>query len=181
VGSPDVSDFAEIVLAKTHGIKPYHHDRVKQTGYVIIKDEAGEGPAPSSHYWTTHESERVGVAKLSATGQEAYPARLDPKTGEGEMCGVLAVASNPFSDLSGRPEERRVVLLSGFSGVATNAIAKFLTDDNYLDEFAKFDRDYVDVNKNVEVLIGVNFSGALGIDGDGRTIQRIWYRGMVVV
>ncbi|MEM7310283.1 MAG: toll/interleukin-1 receptor domain-containing protein [Planctomycetota bacterium] len=39
VGSPDVSDFAEIVLADIHNITPYDDDARKSSGYVIIKNE----------------------------------------------------------------------------------------------------------------------------------------------
>ncbi|HET6280303.1 MAG TPA: toll/interleukin-1 receptor domain-containing protein [Polyangia bacterium] len=176
VGSPDVSDFAEIVLARTHNIKSYHPERVKQKGYVIVKDDGGHGAAPSSHYWTTTKSEKAGVAHLMDGGVKVYPSELDPKTGTGEMHGVLAVVSNPFSDTQ---RHDRVVLLSGFSGVATNGIAKFLTDDRYLDAFGEFDRDYVDVSKNIEVLISVRFSVDSAVDGDSRAIQHVRYQSLV--
>ena len=94
------------------------------------------------------------------------------------MCGILAVVSNPFSDAPGK---HRIVLLSGFSGVATNAIAKFLTHDDYLAEFGKFDREYVNVETNVEVLISVTFRGASHAHGDRRDITGVAYRGLVEV
>jgi hypothetical protein len=181
VGSPDVSDFAEIVLAATHDIRPYESERVKHTGYVIIKD-AAKVSAPSSQYWTTSGNEEAGVAKLGGAGPEFFPTRVH-STGSGEMCGILAVVSNPFSDSPRADTQRhRIVLLSGFSGVATNAIAKFLTDDVHLSEFGRFDREYVDVEANIEVLIAVNFSGqARAAYGDKREIRGVSYRGLVVV
>jgi hypothetical protein len=178
IGSPDVSDFAEIVLAETHKMEPYDSRRdVKQTGYVIIKDAANVS-APSSLQWTAGEGEEPGVAKLTAEGPQYFPARTDAKGGSGEMCGILAVVSNPFSDAPGK---HRIVLLSGFSGVATNAIAKFLTHDDYLVEFGRFDREYVNVETNVEVLIGVHFKGASQAHGDRRDITGVAYRGLVEV
>jgi hypothetical protein len=181
IGSPDVSDFAEIVLARTHKIHPYESERVKKSGYVIIKD-ASSVSAPSSHYWTTSGDEVAGVLKLGAADAESFPTRVD-LAGSGEMCGVLAVVSNPFSDLGGPDKPKhRVVLLSGFSGVATNAIAKFLTDDHHLAEFEKFDREYVDVNASIEALVGVRFSGqGHAADGDQREIREVTYRGLVAV
>jgi hypothetical protein len=182
IGSPDVSDFAEIVLARTHNIRPYESERVKRTGYVIIKD-ASNVSAPSSHYWTTTGEEVPGVLMLGASVPGAFPTRIEDKTASGEMSGVLAVVANPFSDVSRSDGPRhRVVLLSGFSGVATNAIAKFLTDDDYLGEFEKFDREYVDVSANIEALVGVKFSGqGHAADGDHREIREVTYRGLVVV
>jgi hypothetical protein len=120
---------------------------------------------------------------LGASVPGAFPTRIEDKTASGEMSGVLAVVANPFSDVSRSDGPRhRVVLLSGFSGVATNAIAKFLTDDDYLGEFEKFDREYVDVSANIEALVGVKFSGqGHAADGDHREIREVTNRGLVVV
>jgi hypothetical protein len=178
VGSPDVSDFAEIVLAETHKMEPYDSRRdAKQTGYVIIKDGATVS-GPSSIQWTAADDEAPGVARLSADGPEYFPTRSHTK-GDGEMFGILAVVSNPFSD---SPINHRIVLLSGFSGVATNAIAKFLTHDDYLTEFGRFDREYANVERNIEVLIGVQFRGQTqAAHGDRREITAVSYRGLVEV
>jgi hypothetical protein len=181
VGSPDVSDFAEIVLSKAHDIPQYQAERRKRSGYVLVKDSAGEGVPSSSHYWTREGDEPAGVRRLG-DGEKWFPAEFDEKTGRGTMHGILAVVRNPFFDAVDDRPAPRVVLLSGFSGVATNAIAKFLTDDRYLDAFGQFDREYVDVERNIEVLIGVSYlddprSGG----GDVRTIVDVWFEGMTVV
>jgi hypothetical protein len=71
------------------------------------------------------------------------------------MYGILVVANNPFC----KPELRRkIIILSGFSGVATNAIAKILTDEIYLDEFFKLDNAYANIDKDIEALIGVEYT-----------------------
>lgn len=181
IGSPDVSDFAEIVLAQTHGIDPYCAG-TKKRGFVLLKRKVSEDVLTSSHYRTCSDDHPGGVAKLAdggsvtATGYSAVRRARD-----GDMYGVLAVVANPFCDVG---QQRRIVLLSGLSGIATNAMAKFLTDDNYLDQFAQFDRDYFDVRRDIEAVIGVRFDVVNDSDdGDWRRIgtrsNDIWYEDLV--
>ncbi len=49
-------------------------------------------------------------------------------------------------------------MFSGFSGIATNAIARFLTNEKYIKEFYKLDQAYDDSDTDWEALIGARFS-----------------------
>ena len=48
IGSPDVSDYAEMVLAEIHQIDSYAEERIKNKGFVIIKERK---TTKSSFYW----------------------------------------------------------------------------------------------------------------------------------
>lgn len=152
IGSPDVSDFAEQVLAKIHNIRPYAKDRIKSKGFVLIKDRK---QSRSSFYWEKEEQEEESVAQIIDTNKYEYFLNKLPDHGRsGEMHGILIVGNNPFCR---RKENRRIVILSGFSGVATNAIALLLTHESCLQEFFKFDNAYANIDRNIEALIGVRY------------------------
>jgi hypothetical protein len=150
VGSPDVSDFAEIILAKLHIIEPYNNVRLKKKGYVIIKNKKN---LESSFYWLKNENEFEGVAKIKEDCTYDFFKTKNSKK-NGEMFGILVIANNPFCD---EGNCRKIIILSGFSGIATYAIAKFLTDDKYQEQLSRFDNDYIDRNRNIEVVIGVKY------------------------
>ncbi len=154
IGSPDVSDFAEIVLAQVHGIPPYREGRLKHKGFVLIKER--QHPM-SSFYWQKEPTEHEGVAQIRGPGDCEYyddlPATEDGTVGK--QYGILVVAHNPFCRDARRG---RIVILSGFSGVATNAMSKLLTDETHLSEFFKLDEAYADMERNIEALIGVEYT-----------------------
>jgi hypothetical protein len=157
VGSPDVSDFAEIVLAELHEIDPYTAERVKTRGFVVIKKQRSTN---SSFYWKQGTGESEGIAQIIDDKYEYFPHEPATEKGKsgrgraGKMYGILVAANNPFCE-GGHP--RRVIILSGFSGVATNAVVKILTDDRCLNEFLKLDQAYVNMDCPIEALIGVRY------------------------
>jgi hypothetical protein len=153
VGSPDVSDFAEIILAELHDMEPYALTRVKRSGFVIIKKEK---ITRSSCYWEKEPHDQEGVAQIIGQGHYDYfPHRSATEDGNpGQMYGIIVAANNPFCVGGHR---RRIIILSGFSGVATDAMAKILTEDNYLNEFFKFDQAYVNMDQSIEALIRVKY------------------------
>lgn len=67
------------------------------------------------------------------------------------------------------------MILSGFSGVATNAIAKFLTEDTYLPSFFTFDDDaYSQQTQAIEAVISVNYVMGPGSENkDARQIDEV--------
>jgi hypothetical protein len=156
IGSPDVNDFAEIVLAAIHQIVPYTEGRQKRRGFVVIKEQKG---TRSSVYWQKQGKDQEGVAQIKSDGQYTiFPHELGTEGGaEGTMFGILVVANNPFCR---EGETRRIIILSGFSGVSTNAIAKLLTNEKYRNQFFLFDNAYQDTTRNIEALISVKY----GID-----------------
>lgn len=154
IGSPDVSDFAEIVLAEIHGIPPYIERREKKRGFVIIKEQKN---TRSSFYWKKEDQDQEGIAQiLDNDGPEYFPHMIGGVGGgkSSKTFGILIVANNPFCQPNIR---KKIIIMSGFSGVATNAIAKILTDEIYLKEFFKLDQAYVNTDRNIEALIGVEY------------------------
>lgn len=170
IGSPDVNDFAEIVLSRIHRINPYDNDRKKSKGFVLIRNRKNTA---SSFYWETVPGEHEGIAHLGQNEMQIYkhePPTMD--TGQlkaGKMHGLLVVAENPFS-LS---EPRRIMILSGFSGVATNAMAKFLTEDAYLPSFFAFDDEaHAQQSRAIEAVIRVKYGVDPGSENkDARQID----------
>lgn len=169
IGSPDVSDFAEIVLAEIHQMAPYTEGRAKKKGFAIIKEPQRSGSsyreqpyASSSFYWKKEADEDEGVAQILGPGQYKYFAHtLASESNPGKLYGILVVANNPFCRAH---ERRKIIILSGFSGVATNAIAKLLTDERCLPEFFKLDNMYADINRDIEALVGVKYIADEGFD-----------------
>lgn len=157
VGSPDVNDFAEITMAKAHGIEPYSMGtHGKRTGFQMVK---GASAIKSSFYRQRESDEEEGVFAL-------YGPRLPKRAGTDVMSGILLAGRNPFN------HEGRVVVLSGFSGVATSAMAKFLTDETYIGKFQEFDRVF-DPKADLEALIAVKYLRQPdGAHGDQRQIQK---------
>ena len=152
IGSPDVNDFAEIVLAKIHGITPYGDVRSKTKGFVIIK-ELKKG-TKSSFYWRKEDEEEEGVARINRPGEYEYYPHQSRNTG-GTTYGILVVAKNPFCRDG---TMRQIIILSGFTGVATNGLAKLLTDERCLPEFFELDNAYSDIKRDIEALISVDFN-----------------------
>lgn len=152
IGSPDVSDFAEQVLAKIHNIQPYAKDRIKSKGFVLIKDQK---QFRSTFYWEKEAEKEEGVVQIIDTNKDEYfPHILSEYGRPGRMHGILIVGNNPFCR---REKDRRIIILSGFSGVATNAIALLLTHENCLQEFFKLDNAYANIDRNIEALIEVRY------------------------
>lgn len=168
IGSPDVNDFAEIALSRIHGIHPYDNDRKKSRGFVLIRKRKNTA---SAFYWRTEGDEPEGIARLGPPKRRMYkyepPAEAASETGT--MHGILIVADNPFSD-SGL--KRRIMIFSGFSGVATNAMAKFLTEETYLPSFFDFDEAQAQQGRAVEALIRVKYIVESGSENkDARQID----------
>lgn len=167
VGSPDVSDFAELVLAKWHGVQEFSESRDKSKGFAIVKKRID---GSSAFYWRTTDidPDAEGVVEISTAGDNILH-QTTLNSGGGEMFGILTVVSNPWCDDG---SDRRIVILSGFSGIATNALARFLTDDDFLEGFQEFDGIRSrSQSSNYEALIGVKF--VLGDDAAYRDSRRI--------
>lgn len=155
IGSPDVSDFAEIVLAQIHKISPYSTGREKRKGFVIIKERKFTS---SAFYWEKQQDEEEGVAQIIKPNDYKFYANslASDERGSGKMYGILVVANNPFS--KNKERRNKILILSGFSGVATNSVSKILTNEECLGEFFKLDHAYENIEKPIEALIGVKYN-----------------------
>jgi hypothetical protein len=170
IGSPDVNDFAEVVLSRIHRINPYDNDRKKSKGFILIRESKNTA---SAFYWQARSGEQEGIGCLGQEPMLIY--KHEPPSMEaglpraGKMHGLLVVAQNPFC----RSEPRRIMILSGFSGVATNAMAKFLTEDAYLPSFFAFDDKVHALRaRSIEAVIGVKYAAGPGSENkDARMID----------
>lgn len=156
IGSPDVSDFAEIVLAELHGTKSFaqstdtsgRRGREKQRGFALIKAEM---KAPSSTYWLKTEDEEVGVKWIETDKQFS----VKEAGGLGTTYGVLVACDNPFH--RGK-REHKIIIFSGFTGVATYGISWLLTSLDALDEFFKIDQQFGSLDSDFEALVEVQYA-----------------------
>jgi hypothetical protein len=149
IGSPDVSDFAEVALAKILGVKPYDPAEELRSGFRIIKD--------SHRYSTFYEStsaaeEQEGIRLIGPAGQEVFTCS------ENKSYGVMVLADNPFSGLDGG-EPHQILILAGHTGLSTRAISLLLTEENAwcLDEFYKIDQEIAVKKRPVAVVVEVNY------------------------
>lgn len=156
IGSPDVSDFAEIVLAQLHGIQSFAQGagtaetkvRRKRRGFALIKEAMN---APSSTYWLKSQTEDVGVKWI----EKNKPYNVIESEGLGTTYGVLVVCDNPFDRNS---KQHKIIIFSGFTGVATYGISWLLTSDNALAEFFTIDQQYGSLDSDFEALIEVQYA-----------------------
>jgi len=151
IGSPDVSDFAEIVLAELHMISPYSTKRDKRKGFVLVKEKKY---TRSAFYWEKQPNEEEGIAQIIKPKAFEFLSHIGASEdgSSGKMYGILVVANNPWG------KSNKIVILSGFSGIATNAIAKILTSEECLEEFFKLDQAYLNIDRPIEALIGVKYT-----------------------
>jgi hypothetical protein len=156
IGSPDVSDFAEIVLAELHGTQSFaqgmdplkKEGREKRRGFALIK---GEMKAPSSTYWLKTEGEEVGVTWIEKNKQFS----VKEEDGLGTTYGVLVVCDNPFARGT---REHKTIIFSGFTGVATYGLSWLLTSRDALEEFFQIDQRFGSLEADFEALIEVRYA-----------------------
>ena len=176
VGSPDVSDLAEIVLAKLHKIAPYQNKRQKFKGYVIIKKLQPD--KTSSFYWERDEKKNEeDCICLYNEKADAYTSFKNPEEkGEGTVYGFLTIANNPFVS----PEKKRkIMIFSGFSGIATYAIAELLTNDEFLKDLKEESSNYQRLKEDVEILVGVKYKIDTLQKGDKRIFKKVFFQEII--
>lgn len=147
IGSPDVSDYAEIVLAQAYGIEPYHsrpcyrtdqqemhkcwtcHEAsecISKRGYMFYKETVAPGATGqareiSAFYRRPPEGEKDCVVWYG----EQYPKPSQATQDAVELTyGVLTIFKSRGKD---GEKDKWIILLSGFTGVATYGLAHLLT------------------------------------------------------
>jgi hypothetical protein len=152
IGSPDVSDFAEITLAQLLGVQPYSPETPLTTGFKIIKD----GQRFSTFYEATSPEKKDGVLLISKTGTQRFEC-----TGS-RTYGIIIMANNPFSRVSNEPDRKpdKILILAGHTGVATRGVSLLLTNEEpwCLDEFYKLDQEVAVLNGSFIAVVEVNFN-----------------------
>jgi len=123
VGSPDVSDLAEIILSKINNVRPYQSDRLKKSGFVIIKSFKKD--IQSSFIWIANKDwkEGDGVGQIiDVNGKCSCFENISPGNNHtGTAYGICIITKNPFS---AHPHKKTIMIFSGFTGIATYGIAK---------------------------------------------------------
>jgi hypothetical protein len=157
IGSPDVSDLAEVGFAKLHRVHPYRGETEKLNGYVIVKD-AKATAVPSSVYRPSKDGEPSGVERIA---DQRRPFECTESSARGETYGILAIFKCPGGGSLG---ERNVMILSGFTGIATNGIARLLTDPTHLTQLNRLLEDRQENKpsqvRGIEALIRIRYESA---------------------
>ncbi len=124
IGSPAVSDFAELALADLLGVAAYDPE-AEPGAFTLLLDR----PQASTFYRRPGPGEREGV-RLFAGGEMTFEST------DTRSYGVMVVAPNPFKP------DHRMLILAGHSGVATRAMSMLLTHEEpwCLAQFFDFDQ-----------------------------------------
>ena len=163
IGSSDVSDLAEVLLAEIHKFEPYSSgERRKNKGYVLIKDIVP--PKSSSCYWIKEKGEKEGVCSIDKESGEKVYYSNEEKDAEGKIYGILVIANNPFVSPN---TYRKIMIYAGFSGPATYGISKLLTDEKFKKQLKKLNK-YHDISNNFEAIIRVKYKIDKTLKGDNR-------------
>jgi TIR domain len=164
IGSPDVSDFAEITLAKLLGVDPYAPETQLTVGVRIRK----AGQRFSTFYEPSSDQEPAGVRVFrDGKSAEFYPS------GSNRDHGVMILADNPFSQSN---RKNKILILAGHSGVATRAMSLLLTNEDQwcLDAFFDLDQEIAVMGSPLAAVIEVSYRrlpGHGGSIGDEREIS----------
>jgi hypothetical protein len=150
IGSPDVSDYAEYAWAKIHRVRPWRSTPRKLQGFVLLKKRRS-GSLTSSIYREPEPGKAEGVALLNPTNGEIQdPFEVTEDGGGGKTYGILVLSPNPVD------RQRHIMILSGFTGIATNAVAQFLIHTDYKEQLHHLNQK-VDLDRSVEVLLEVTY------------------------
>jgi hypothetical protein len=166
IGSPDVSDFAEVALAKLLNVDPYRPEERLHTGFRIIKD----APSFSTFYEPTFGgASEEGIRLIGQDGEQKFVCSDE------RSYGILVLADNPFSKMDVEVP-KKILILAGHTGVSTRAISLLLTeeDDWCLDVFYELDQAIAVMSGPVAAIIEVNYVRLNRADsvGEDRSIPR---------
>lgn len=129
VGSPDNNDYAEVVLAKIYGIKPFvRRETVERKGAGFIFEKRNLRGEFRSAFYTKGEEDAVLFWEKGCR----LPCTLEDSSDQNRSTyGVLTIAPNPLRAIG----EGRMMVLSGFTGIATYGLLRVLVESKPDDEF----------------------------------------------
>jgi len=152
IGSPDVSDYAEVVLSKIYMVNAYSHCEGPSCEPNSLSFKFKKWLADKGYLYNKHTKEVYndnGVVNLhprqvstffyntSSDVTESVIWNNDNKncvysedSRVGSMFSVLTIFKDK-ADLFGR-DDRWIIIISGFSGIGTFALAKLLTEGDQL-------------------------------------------------
>jgi hypothetical protein len=148
IGSPDVSDYAEVVLSRIYGVAPYRPEKCKQRsvnrqrkcwdckisrtcvgkrGYLFYKrTSTTDHPREWSAFFRKPPG-NVGECVLWYGERYECGHGQRGKNAKGETFGVLTLLKDQKGLFDPDKTNRWIILLSGFTGVATYGLARLLT------------------------------------------------------
>ncbi len=194
VGSPDVSDYAEVILSDLHGIDPHSQSQKRDNlPFVFFKRTQGtDHPRKISSFYlepdsTQKDKVEFGKKRTTVACIEFEDDEDGIKCNHGNTCIVITLAKNPHQSENQKP--RQVMILSGFTGVGTYGAIKFLTDpaNHFNKELMKFFKQYNVIKlhpfkKNilgVHILLAVEYDCLEdGSSGDTRELKTISFKGI---
>jgi len=183
VGSADVNDYSEVSLAAIHNISSYKyfkkkvalkkvHETLKKKAFIFGKGAANkEDPKHTSTFY------EVGNTNSIHWYGDTYGCSepIVGKKARGTTYGVLTIADNPFCK-NKKTSPPKIMVLSGFTGIATYGISQLLTSKKLREELMNPLVVDHEVNKRskVNVLIQIDYKiDNRKIPGDTRTIKDI--------
>ncbi len=139
IGSPDVNDYAEVVLSELYGVEPFKHrdlpsgEQKLEKGFIFQKSNMVADIRSAFFAKSDRQSGVVHREGVNFCGED--PAKL-----EGTTYGVLTIARHPFARDSDK-SEGRVMVLSGFTGIATCGLMELIIES---EPEAREDGDEID-------------------------------------
>ncbi len=201
IGSPDVSDYAEVVLARIYHVAPYQPEKCKQhsearqrrcwecklgkdcvgkRGYLFYKNtKTTNHPRELSSFFREPLKDATECVLWYGLSYECEHSQRG-KGAQGETFGVLTLFRDRPECLAPQGMKRWIILLSGFTGIATYGLARLLTSlevktgqGKSLEETLK--KMNIDLDRvGMQVLVSVRYQSATNKqDYDRRTPSRI--------
>lgn len=165
IGSPDVSDFAEVALASLLRVQPYTPQQsLRRVGLRIRKT--------INNYSTFYEpaaddGSGEGIHILHDGVESTF------ECSESTSYGLMVLADNPFCRPGGT---EKILILAGHTGVSTRAMSLLLTESEpwCLDEFYRLDQAVAVMRGPVAAVIKVDYARRRtdALVGDFREIPR---------
>jgi hypothetical protein len=183
IGSPDVSDYAEVVLADLYGVQPHKiRPNAKGLPYQFIKrTQAADSPRRKSAFYRfpgANEKDRVEFGSAVVECEDSQVLQDGKQIRRGETYVVITIAE--------RPDGHHTMVISGFTGVATYAAVQFLTDpawkprlEEYLARREGCKPAVQDCTVGVNILVSVKFTQPVsGGPGDRRAPGEIAFKAL---
>lgn len=180
IGSPDVSDYAEVVLAKAYGVEPYeiadckvkevckqrtcwdckeiveNNDKtcIGKCGYIFYKNKSAYDVQEEDHSIFFRMPPQGTNECVVWYGKQFDCSHIKKgKKVEGVTYGVLTILKDG-DHLFG--QDRWLILLSGYTGIGTYGLAKILTQGEEMKK--KLEESKIDLeNQGVQFLVSIEY------------------------
>jgi hypothetical protein len=163
IGSADVSKLADNALSKLHNIRYRNKSKeeilelrrgLREKGFIFYKSSAIED---SVFYSQPDENNGVNDKVIFYAHEFTGSATLEDKVTKCISYGVLTIAANPFVQATD-DETTYTMILSGYTGVSTFGLMRFLTMSKQ-DDLIKVANILRDNNyPNIDILVKVEYS-----------------------